>query len=301
MLIDTLVFSGGSTKAPAFIGSLRALHECNIINKTYDGINHIITCSVGMLFALMILLKVSDQVIEQTIKRICFSELLDLDDIHIHSLLFEYGLFDNRKLSTIIQSILRERYSTDDMSLQELYELTKVKLTAKVVNHTKGCIEYISYENEPDLSIMKLLLMTTAIPLFFKPIKYKGCLYVDGGVSGGFATEIAGDNYLGIQLNGGLYSNEKHSLLKDIPLIDYIIQGQVISCQDTTIPDIKNIVISSSIHFSNFKLSLQDKQQLIDDGYKYTKQHIKRYNLINDLLNEQHREDTTPTEGDQCS
>jgi predicted acylesterase/phospholipase RssA len=293
MLIDTLVFSGGSTKAPAFIGSLRALRECNIINETYDGIKHIITCSVGILIALMILLKVNEQVIEETIKRICFSELLDLDDIHIHSLLFECGLFDNRKLSTIIQSILRERYSTDDMSLHELYQLTPIKLTTKVVNHTKGCVEYMSYENEPNLSIMTLLLMTTAIPLFFKPIKYKECLYVDGGASGGFPIEIAGDTYLGIQLNGGVYSKEKHSILKEIPLIDYIIQGQVISCQDTTIPDIKNIIITSSIHFSNFKLSLQDKQKLINDGYIYTKQHIKRYNLINDTL---HHEDLSPIE-----
>jgi hypothetical protein len=149
MKIDTLVFSGGSTKNPAFIGSFRALKECNIINDNLTGIEHIITCSVGMLFALMVLLNISDQVIETSIKRVCFSTLLDLDNLNINSFIFDLGLFDNSKIGTIITTILKERYSKDDMTLQELYELSKIKLTTKVVNHTKGCIEYMSHENEP--------------------------------------------------------------------------------------------------------------------------------------------------------
>jgi len=301
MKIDTLVFSGGSTKNPAFIGSFRALKECNIINDNLTGIEHIITCSVGMLFALMVLLKISDKVIETTIKRVCFSTLLDLDNLNINSFIFDLGLFDNSKIGTIITTILKERYSKDDMTLQELYELSKIKLTTKVVNHTKGCIEYMTYENEPNLSITKLLLMTTAIPLFFKPIKYKECLYVDGGTAGGFPTEIAGQHYIGIQLKGGLYSKKKHTILKELPIIDYIIQGQVIACQDSSQPDIKNIQILSNIHFTNFKLTLDEKQQLIDDGYTYTKEHIERYKVTNDLLNKQHHEDLNPTEVDPDS
>ena len=34
------------------------------------------------------------------------------------------------------------------------------------------------------LSISKLAQMTTAIPDFFKPVKYNDCLYVDGGLRG---------------------------------------------------------------------------------------------------------------------
>ena len=210
MKIDTLVLSGGSTKVPAYVGAFRALKDCNIINDKLEGIKHIIVCSVGMLVALCILLGVNEQVIESIMKGMCFSDFLDLENININDLLFKFGLFDNSKVSTIIGSILRERYSKDDMTLKELYELTNIKLTGKVVNHTKGCIEYMSYENEPNLSIMKLLLMTTSIPLFFKPIKYKECLYVDGGTAGGLPIEIGGEHYLGIHLKGGWYSEKKH-------------------------------------------------------------------------------------------
>tara|TARA_Y100000389_G_scaffold158120_1_gene159451 strand:+ start:590 stop:1495 length:906 start_codon:yes stop_codon:yes gene_type:complete len=297
MKIDTLVLSGGSTKVPAYIGCFRALKEFNIINDNLDGIKHIISCSVGMLYALLILLKVSKQVIESFTKRFCFSELLDIDNLNINNLIFELGLFDNCKVGTVISTILREIYSKETMTLQELYDLTNIKLTAKVVNHTKACIEYMSYENEPNLSITTLLLMTTAIPLFFKPIKYRDCLYVDGGTAGGFATEIAGDNYIGIHLKGPWKSVKKKTILDDIPIIDYFISGLAISVSDDAEPDSKKIVIPSNIHFTNFKLTLDEKQTLIDDGYNLTKQHIKHYKLTNDLLNEQHHEDLIPTEG----
>jgi len=294
MKIDTIVLSGGSTKVPAYIGCFRALKEFNILNDNLDGINHIITCSVGMLYALFILLGVSNQVIEITMKRLCFSDLLDIDNLNINNLIFELGLFDTYKIGSIITTILREKYSKDTMTLQELYELSNIKLTVKVVNHTKACTEYMSYENEPDLSITTLLRMTTAIPLFFKPIKYRECLYVDGGTAGGFPTEVAGDNYIGIYLNSPWLTNKK-SIVDDIPIISYFLSGLAIAPNDSSEPDSKQIIIQSNVHFTNFKLSLEEKQGLIDSGYELTKKHIQQYKLTNELL---HHEGKDPTAGD---
>jgi len=285
MKIDTLVLSGGSTKVPAFIGSFRVLKEYNILNDNLDGINHIITCSVGMLYALLILLKVSDSVIEESIKQFCFSDILNTDNLGIDSLLFELGLFDNEKVACIINTVLREKYSKDSMTMLELYNLTGIKLTSKVCNHTRACVEYISYENEPELSITKLLQMTTAIPLFFKPIKHNNCLYVDGGIAGGFPIEFAGDNYIGIQLKGPWKTDNEHTIMDDIPLINYIIRGLAVSTIDTSKPDSRNISLVIDIHFANFKLTLDEKIKLIEDGYKLTKEHIEKYNLTNDLFN----------------
>jgi len=296
MKIDTLVLSGGSTKVPAYVGAFRALKEHNIINDNFEGINHIIVCSVGMLYALFLLLGVNEQVIETLMKSMCFSEFLDLDNININDLIFELGLFDNKKITTMITTILRERHSKEDMTLKELYELTNIKLTAKVCNSTKSCVEYISYENEPDISINLLLQMTTAIPFFFKPITYKDCLYVDGGCAGGFATEIAGDNYIGINLKGPWKSDKKKTtLLDEIPIISFFISGLAVSCQDSSIPDSKKIIIPSNVHFTNFKLTLEEKQKLIDDGYNLTKQHILQYNLTNDNLSSKPDEGISPT------
>ena len=84
MKIDTLVFSGGSTKVPAFIGAMRALKEKYILDDKLTGIHHIIVCSVGMFYGLLLLLGINDRVIEQTVKLFNFSDLLDMDNININ-------------------------------------------------------------------------------------------------------------------------------------------------------------------------------------------------------------------------
>ena len=51
------------------------------------------------------------------------------------------------------------------------------------------------------MNILKLLQMTTAIPIFIKPIKYKNNLYLDGGLSGNCPMEINDSkNYLCIYI-----------------------------------------------------------------------------------------------------
>ena len=55
----------------------------------------------------------------------------------------------------------------------------------------------------------------------------------------------------------------------------------------------------SDIHFSNFTLSQETKQELITLGYKTTLKHIQTHSLTNDLPTNdslsEYREDTTPT------
>ena len=103
----------------------------------------------------------------------------------------------------------KEKLNKKDITLLELFEITKVRLSIKVVNITKSCIEYLSYETYPNLSIVQALLMTTAIPYLFKPITYQSNIYIDGGACGGYPKEIAGDNYLGLCVIGPWSSNDK--------------------------------------------------------------------------------------------
>ena len=280
MKIDTLVLSGGSTKVPAYVGVFKALQECNIINDTLDNIKHIVVCSVGMLYALLILLKVNEQVNNAIIMRLDFAELIDMDNVNISELMFNLGLFDNSKVGLMIQTILRERYSKEDMNLQELYEISTIKLSVKVVNSSKSCVEYISHETDPEISIITLLKMTTAIPLFFKPVEYKGSIYVDGGLAGGYPVEVAGDNYLGIKLRGPWTIGK--SLIDEIPIIPFILSLTTIASTRQEEEDDRTIVIPSNIHFTNFSLSIEEKNKLIEDGYNLTKEHIDKYNLITD-------------------
>ena len=70
------------------------------------------------------------------------------------------------------------------MSLLKFYKLFGIHLVVKTVNVTKDKIEYIDHINNPKINILKLIQMTTSIPLLIKPTEYKGDLYLDGGLSG---------------------------------------------------------------------------------------------------------------------
>ena len=72
-----------------------------------------------------------------------------------------------------IKRLLKQKYNVENMSLLKLYKLTGKHIVVKVVNISKSCVEYIDHINNPKMNILKLLQMTTAIPLFLKPIKYK--------------------------------------------------------------------------------------------------------------------------------
>ena len=57
--------------------------------------------------------------------------------------------------------------------------------------------------------------MTTAIPFFFKPVSYKDCLYVDGGLKGGFPIEeCKSENYLGLFVRGGICNTNQSEIIK---------------------------------------------------------------------------------------
>ena len=77
MKLDTLILSGGSTKVSVYVGIFRALFEKKLITNSLDGISHIVTCSVGMLPVIYILLDIPLHVQEEAVLHADFTKLLD--------------------------------------------------------------------------------------------------------------------------------------------------------------------------------------------------------------------------------
>ena len=294
MKITTLVISGASSKAPIYIGICKCLLEHSIINETLDGISEIVTCSIGIVFTLYMICNISISVQEKTALEMDFLKLLNIDDLKIDNLLFENGLFDNHKIVSLVKSILIHKFKKPDITLKELYDYKPIKVVVKCINVTKGFNEYISYENYPNLSVLTLLQMTTAIPIFFKPISYNDCLYVDGGLTGGFPIECVTDNYLGFNIQTNTTSSDNP--LNDIPFVKFLYELlKIKNVNYEDYPQEKIINYISNIHFTNFNISEIQKKELIQLGYEITKQHIETYKITNDLFNER-PEDSDPTE-----
>jgi len=273
IMIDTLILSGGGPSGIAYIGIFKSLFENKILTKDLSGIKEIITASAGIIFSILYLLNLSEAVCEKIILEMDLSSLLKMDDLHIDDILINFGLFDNQKIGDSVNSLIKHCLHCENITLRELYEKIPIRLTVKVYNVTNRIIEYISYETYPDLPLSLLSRMTTAIPFFFTPIEYNNCLYVDGGVRGGFPIEHGPPaNYLGINISGACarMNNEINELF---PVFEFIY-----SLMDHSIKRKEKRIINISVNQGlNFDLTYEEKKEIIELGYETTNNHIKEY------------------------
>lgn len=278
--IDTLVISGASTKVVAFIGVFRALYEKSIISNDLKGIKHISCVSVGYFYSIILALKISEKFSYECILKTDLLKFLNIENISIDSLIYDMGFIDHYKISKPIEIILKEKFKKDNVTLKEFYDKTKIKITVKCVNVTKSETYFINHETDPDLEVCKLLLMTTAIPIFFKPILYENCYYIDGGLSGNLPIECIDpnkDNYLGIYISGNKeidFKNEEYPILSFLNKILTVSSTNLDSYLD------KCIVLEINESSTNFELTNEQKEKMIDFGYYETLKQLRtKFNL----------------------
>ena len=279
-IIDTLVISGASTKIISFIGIFRALYEKKILSKDLTGIKHISCVSVGYFYSILLSLRISERFCYECILKTDFMDLLDLDSISIDSLIQDMGFIDHKKVARPIEIILKDVFKKDNITLKELYEKTNIKITVKCVNVTKSETYFINHETDPNLEVLQLLLMTTALPIFFKPVLYNDCYYIDGGISGNLPIECIDpnkDNYLGIYISG---DKELDFKKEDIPILSFINKMLTVSSTKLDTYLERSIVLIMNENSTQFEFSDQEKQKMIDNAYISTLQQIKdKFNL----------------------
>ena len=278
--IDTLILSGGGPSGIAYFGIFQSLFDHEILSEDLDGIKEIITTSIGILASFCLILKLNMNIGKGIIVGYDIIKMLDLDTISIDDILVDHGFFKTDGIAGIFRAILKNMKDIDDINLKDLYDISNIKLTVKVFNVTKKQLEYISYETDPELSIITLAEMTTAIPFFFKPVKYNDCLYVDGGLRGHFPIEkCKSDNYLGVFIRGGCVPTG--DFIKMFPIVEFIYSLMI--NQDQIVYDIQEHNIDQKIIYIeidqglNFEITNKDKQEIIQKGYDITCEHITKF------------------------
>ena len=288
MIIDTLVLSGGGPSGIAYTGIYQALLDHKIIDKELTGIKEIITTSIGIFFALCLLLGLDNKVLYEFIKGFDVSSMVQTEDLCIDDLLVDFGLFPTTGIQQMCQSLIKNVLHKEDCSLRELYEFKGIKLTVKVFNATKKQVELVSHETHPDLSTITLAQMTTAIPFFFKPVEYRDNLYVDGGLRGSFPIDhCTSENYLGIFINGLCTGHlfQESVIGQLFPILDFMYSLLVEQDQiahdmiDKKIEANPRIICSDVSLGLNFDMDEEIKDKIILQGYEETIKHIGVHNL----------------------
>ncbi len=270
MRYDTLILSGGSIKGIALLGSFKYIFDNKIILR--EELKHIISASAGALLALVILLDINIKVFYKILKQMDV-DVIDKENFGIENFINEFGFCENIVTQKYVKSVIKNILHRDNITLKELYDISKIKYTVKVANITRNDVEYINYLNYPDIDLITLLTMATCVPFIFKPILYNNCLYNDGATGGGLPIEYnKSKNYLGIILYPIDINKKAKKFKKDI--LNYLYNVVYINNQANDFYHYKkheNIIILDLKIPLKFNVTEQEKEKLFIEGYMQTK------------------------------
>mgnify|MGYP006138718493 CR=1 FL=1 len=265
---DTLVISGASTKVVSFIGIFRALYEKNILKEDLGGIKEIHTLSIGTFYSVCLLLKIRERAIYECLMCCDFSECLDTDGIDFNGIPQSLGLINHEIYFTkIMKSILRYKFNKNDITLKELYEYNPILLSVKCVNVSKQCSVHFTHKTHPNISLTKLLIMTTTLPIFFIPTKYKGEYYVDGGLSGNLPIEkVTSRKTLCIHIKRCMKNIDD----EDIPILGFL--QNMFSVSSLSYSKYKSSTINVVIDLATYEFNVDrtKKDRIVEEGYEQT-------------------------------
>lgn len=191
-----LVLSGGGIKGISHIGALKALEELGYLDKfeTFAG------TSVG---ALIIGLYVIGYKPDELLEFISKFDLSLMKSINVLNILDNFGLDCGIKIDYVVRRLIVAKKIDPDITLSDLYDITKKKLIFTTVCLNTVSTEYLSHEDYPNLSFYKAIRMSFAIPWMYTPVEYNNKLYVDGGCIDHYPIDLFKDkidDVLGIYL-----------------------------------------------------------------------------------------------------
>jgi predicted acylesterase/phospholipase RssA len=264
-----LVLPGGGMNGLVILGAIKYLEELDIIKyiEIYAG------TSIGLIISVLLIAGYSASDIYKFTKIFDMSKSINFD---ITNLFQTYSFNKCDHYEIIITELLKNKNINANMTLLDFYKLTKKKLIGTTVCLTTRNIEYISYENYPEINIITLIRMSTAVPVLFPPVIYNEKIYVDGGLINNFPIilfENELDKVIGIHILSDYYKTKE---IKNI--IDYILT--IINIYiTTTINDYKNekyknIVYNLNVQNSRpftFDITSKDKKNMFISGYNFMK------------------------------
>jgi NTE family protein len=273
MEYDTICMSGGGIKGFAFIGALDYLNKKKIIN--IDNIKNWVGTSIGSILAYAVVCGFSITEMENFIIEFDFTKTNP--DISIDNIFISHGISDGKRAEFILRSFIQHKFNIDDITFLELYKLTQKNLLIIGTNFTHAREEVFSHNTTPDMSVVTAVRISMSIPVFFTPVLYNNCYYVDGSITNNFPIKHC-DKYTTI----GLYiRNNNDTCNNEITSIVSIIIGCMNIISDTInhkdINMCDNIVqIDNYKHeFINFDFTIETKIKLLKLGHTYAKKFIK--------------------------
>lgn len=275
--IDTVdvVMSGGSTKFPAHIGFLQAIEDLGLKVGTS------VSTSAGALIGMLHAYGYSPAELKEITETQDFSKYVNTGIYNIIRMLMFGHLSNGRKLYHFLREItdgklLGELKKPAYATAAEFVEIDrKIKDSFKVANQ-RGQLAYVGPRTFPEMEIAQAIMMSTCMPFAFKPIKYNGKLYYDGGLYRDFPIRnpYCGDNptvgHLIYADNPGMFRS--WGVMRPVRFIRYSFVDANIDASVEQAGVDKIIVQSKGqdVQMFEFHVKIDVKDQLYHEAYNNT-------------------------------
>ena len=181
-MYSNLVLSGGALKAVVLLGAVKYLEEKDLIKhfKNYVG------SSAGAIIIFFMIIgyksyEIKDILIEE------INNIVDLDFENIDDFFINYGIDNTDRNKDILKKYLIKKTKLNDITFIEFAKKYGLNFTITGTNLTTRNTDYFNVDNFPNMSMIDALVITSCIPLIYKPIEYNDNLYIDGGIYNNFA------------------------------------------------------------------------------------------------------------------
>jgi len=224
-MIKHIVINGGGPTGLITYGVLKHLSE----NKFFD-INTIETMygtSIGGIFGVILALKYDWNIIDDYILKRPWGEIFKIHPEDFFNLFYSKGLFSFSVVDGFLRKLFEAKDISVDITLKEFYEYTNIVHHFFTVKADSLEIVDLNYKTHPNLPLFRALEMTTAFPIFCKPVFWNNKCYLDGGLLDNYPVKLCLENekcekneILGIR---NTYSSLcKSHIQEDMNLLEYM-------------------------------------------------------------------------------
>ena len=288
MNIEHIIIPGGGANFPILLGALCKLKKEGI--WSYDKLKSIHGTSCGGLIGLMILLNPDwDDLYNYFINR-PWNTLYEITPDMIFNAFSQKGLINVSHFEKTLEPFFAVKEWDININLKELYDLTNIELNMYVTNFDNITSEVFNYKTHPELSVIKAVSISAALPPVVSPSMVNNTLYVDGGLLANNpikqALEIIDsnehDNILGFSVNYPDSSCNK-KIDDDANILEYMSQllaKLAWRCDPTSTinggpPEIKNTVhvtfesVTDSSTWVNLVIDPEYRKKKLQIGENY--------------------------------
>lgn len=175
-VITEIVLSGGGTNALALIGALHTLHT----ERKTATVTRWVGASAGALIALFMVLGYAPQSVYRLLLNIDYEQLNEANCDSVLSFYDTMGVIDGYNIMNIMRLAMRKKGYDVQTNFIDLQNTSHCDLVVAVYNLTTGKTVSFSAQTTPHVPVLTACRMSISVPFLFRPVQYKGDMYIDG-------------------------------------------------------------------------------------------------------------------------